>query len=198
MTEPVTDPNPPEWAETVLRLFLKPGDRDSVSGDLLEEYRETVHAGRERVVADRWYVRQVAGFVWRATWVWAAVLAALTLGRSALDWFLPPASFYTRSMVTTYSHMGVFAAVGFRAVWRGQSLSGAAAAALGAQVIAVPMIFAGTVGLIGLWHDPQTLGAIEHSGGIGELFTLPLAVTGPAVLLSILGGGVGLILGRSR
>ena len=198
MTEPITDPNPPEWAETVLRLFLKPEDGDSVSGDLLEEYRETVHAGRDRVAANRWYVRQVSGFVWRATWAWAALLAMLTLGRSALDWFLPPASFYTRSLVTTYTHLAVFVTVGFLAVSRGRSVAGAVAAVLGAQMIAVPMIFAGTVGLIGIWHDPQTLAAIEHSGGIGELFTLPIAVMGPAVLLSILGGGAGLILSRSR
>ena len=198
MTGAIAEANPPTWAEDVLRLLLKPEDRDSVSGDLLEEYRETLHAGRGRVAADRWYVRQVAGFMWRATWRWGALLATLTMARSALDWFLPPASFYTRSLVTTYTHVAVFVSVGFCAVWRGRSLSSAAATGLGAQIMAAPMIFVSTLVLMAVWHDPQTLEAIEQSGGIGELFTLPLAVMGPAVLLSTLGGAFGLTLRRSR
>src|SRR5438552_8249460 len=182
MTEFITDVNPPAWCDFILWLFLKPKDRDSVSGDLLEEYRETVRAGRDRAAADRWYVRQVAGFLWRATWAWAALLAFLTLGRDALDLFVPPASFHTRSVVTTYSHVAVFLALGFHAAWRGRSLAAAAVAALGAQVMATLMIFAWTIVFLGIWHDPQTLSAIEHSGGIAEMFTLPLIVTGPAIL----------------
>src|SRR5688500_10263372 len=37
-----SDARPPRWAEAILRLLLKPEDRESVSGDLLEEYRETI------------------------------------------------------------------------------------------------------------------------------------------------------------
>ena len=33
---------PPRWAESLLRMLLSSADRDSVSGDLLEEYRESV------------------------------------------------------------------------------------------------------------------------------------------------------------
>src|SRR5881227_1307300 len=130
------DPNPPALAEALLRLFLKPEDRDSVSGDLLEEYRETILAGRDRGAADWWYVLQVGGFLWRATWVWAALLAILALGRDALDVFFPPVSFYMRSVVTTYSHIAIFMIVGFHAARSRRSLSAAAAAALGAQALA--------------------------------------------------------------
>ena len=35
---------PPRWAESLLRMLLSPEDRDSVSGDLLEEYRESMRA----------------------------------------------------------------------------------------------------------------------------------------------------------
>jgi hypothetical protein len=35
-----SDANPPSWAEVLVRLFLAPRDRDTVTGDLLEEYRE--------------------------------------------------------------------------------------------------------------------------------------------------------------
>ena len=33
---------PPRWAESLLRMLLPPANRDSVSGDLLEEYRESI------------------------------------------------------------------------------------------------------------------------------------------------------------
>src|SRR5262245_31041614 len=65
------NPTPPLWAEEVLQVILKPGDFTSVSGDLLEEYRDTVHPSRGQSAADAWYVRQVSGFVWRSVRVWA-------------------------------------------------------------------------------------------------------------------------------
>src|SRR5215467_7782266 len=34
--------SPPTWAESLLRLLLTSKDRESVSGDLLEEYRESI------------------------------------------------------------------------------------------------------------------------------------------------------------
>jgi hypothetical protein len=52
--------NPPRWAEAFLRATLKPRDRETVSGDLFEEFREwavpTLGPARARI----WYVRQVA------------------------------------------------------------------------------------------------------------------------------------------
>ena len=51
---------PPRWAESLLRILLPPEDRDSVSGDLLEEYRESIVPALGGK-ADGWYVRQVAG-----------------------------------------------------------------------------------------------------------------------------------------
>ena len=37
---------PPRWAEFALRLHLAPRYRQTVSGDLLEEYRERIHPER--------------------------------------------------------------------------------------------------------------------------------------------------------
>ena len=56
-------PRPPVWAETALRCLLPPRNRDTVSGDLLEEYREVVVPGRGVVRANLWYLRQVVSFV---------------------------------------------------------------------------------------------------------------------------------------
>ena len=56
-------PRPPVWAEAALRCLLPPRNRDRVSGDLLEEYREVVVPGRGVVRANLWYLRQVVSFV---------------------------------------------------------------------------------------------------------------------------------------
>jgi len=87
------DSRPPAWAEASLRLFLAPHDRESVPGDLLEAYRDTVVPSRGPAAADVWCVRQVAGFAVRRLWVWIVLVAAADLGRTALDWFVPTHDF---------------------------------------------------------------------------------------------------------
>lgn len=64
---------PPRRAEAVLRALLAPQDRETVSGDLLEEYRESVHPVYGPRRADLWYVTQVAGFARRANRLWVAL-----------------------------------------------------------------------------------------------------------------------------
>ena len=38
----MTPPMPPRWAETLLHLVLNSRDQATVSGDLLEEFRESI------------------------------------------------------------------------------------------------------------------------------------------------------------
>jgi uncharacterized membrane protein len=54
---------PPRWAERLLRVFLPSRDRDTIAGDLLEEYREVVLPSRGTWRAQLWYVKQVLSFV---------------------------------------------------------------------------------------------------------------------------------------
>lgn len=51
------------WADVVLRLLLSRRNRDTVSGDLLEAYREDILPSRGPFRARLWYWRQVFGFV---------------------------------------------------------------------------------------------------------------------------------------
>src|SRR4029077_13199447 len=62
----MTMADPPKAAERLLRALLPPASVDTMTGDLLEEYRDTrvPAAGRRR--ADFWYARQVAGVFLRA------------------------------------------------------------------------------------------------------------------------------------
>jgi hypothetical protein len=82
---------PPLWAELALRLLLQPEDAEPVSGDLLEEYRDSIYPSRGRRRANLWFVRQVVGFAWRGTAVWG-LLVGLTAPTSFpvfTAWSLP-------------------------------------------------------------------------------------------------------------
>jgi hypothetical protein len=66
---------PPRWAEALLHVLLAADEAETVSGDLIEEYRETVYPSRGRWRADLWFVRQVSSFAWRGNLIWGVLLA---------------------------------------------------------------------------------------------------------------------------
>jgi hypothetical protein len=76
---------PPGWAEGLLRAILRPGDRDAITGDLLEEYREVRRPALGRVRSLAWYLAQVLSVAWPLVWPFAA--AGILLKAAA--WFLP-------------------------------------------------------------------------------------------------------------
>lgn len=191
MSESPDELTPPAWAESLLRLLLRPEDRESVSGDLLEQYRDSVRPTRGAFGADLWYVRQLAGFLWRVSWFWGVLLGAAVVTRTALDWFVPPETFYTRATVTTYTAVTLFLAAGFWTVWRSRSLGAAMLAGIGAGVISAAITIVSTVVMISIWHDPQTRWAIAHSGGLEEEFTLPMMVIVVGAVIATVGGVVG-------
>ena len=182
---------PPVWAETVLRVVLRPGDFDSVSGDLLEEYRLSIRPSRGQRRADFWYVRQVLGFVSPGARAGGALFGAAFVARDALDWFAPPSDFHARANVSTELGVGILLATGFWAAWRSRSFVGGTIAGVAAAVIGAGVSLVGDTALLAIWHDPQTMAAIRGSGGLGEVFTLPLMMVLPGLLLGTVGGLVG-------
>jgi hypothetical protein len=66
-----------KWADFVLRLLIRRRDRDTISGDLLEEYREHVRPTRGPWAARVWYVRQMLSFLSPLGW---GVLIGVALG----------------------------------------------------------------------------------------------------------------------
>lgn len=182
---------PPRWAEAVLRLMLRPGDRESVSGDLLEEYRESVRPRRGRWRADAWYLTQVVGFAWRSTGVWGVLFAAAFIGRTALDWLVPTDDFETRGTVTTLLAIAIYAGAGLWAAWRVGSVRAGALAGVLTGAIASAFSAAGALALLAIWHDPQTMAAIQGSGGLGEVFVLPTMMVVPGTICATAGALVG-------
>ena len=190
----MTNATPPRIAEAALRLILPPHDRDTVSGDLLEEYRESVYPQRGRVRADAWFVSQVIGFLCRDNRLWAALLGASLIARTALDWLVPTVDFQTRSTVSTVLAIGVLSFSGFSAAWRSGSPWTGVLAGITSAVIAAAISIAGASWLLIVYHDPATLVAIRGSGGLQETFTLPLLLVVPGACLGALGGTVSWVL----
>ena len=182
---------PPDWAETLLRVVLKPHDFDNVSGDLLEEYRESILPARGRRRADMWYVTQVLGFVSPGARAGGVLFGAAFVARTALDWLAPPADFHTRANVSTEVGVGILLATGFWAAWRSSSFVGGTIAGVSAAVIGAGLSLAGAAALLAVRHDPQTMAAIRGSGGLGEVFTMPVMMVLPGLLLGTVGGLAG-------
>ncbi len=54
---------PPRWLELILLRVLPERDRQTVSGDLLEEFQEQLRVRGSRLRAIIWYTRQIVSFV---------------------------------------------------------------------------------------------------------------------------------------
>jgi CHASE2 domain-containing sensor protein len=123
--------------------------------------------------------------------VWAVVFAAAFLARTAMDWLMPTADFQTRSAVSTLIGAGIFLVTGFWAGSRSGSSIAGAVAALAIAVIALPIQLLGAAMLLAGWHDPLVITAIRSSGGLGEVFSLPLMTIIPGLVFGMIGGMLG-------
>jgi len=183
---------PPAWAEATLRLLLRPRDRESVTGDLLEEYRESIVAALG-CGAERWYVTQVAGFLWRASWRWGALIGATLIVRYLFDTLLPPTDYVLRSTIMSWTIMAVAAMAGFWNAWRTGHLRSGLLVASAAGAIGGAISSGGSAVLLAIWHDPATIQAWRQSGGFDEAFVgVPLIM----ILVGATSGMAGALLGK--
>jgi hypothetical protein len=133
-------PHPPEVAELILRALLPLDMRETVSGDLLEEYRESRVPAVGEFRADLWYWRQVGGMWLRAYW-WLVVSVVLLLvvsdmfntfrapsGASYLDGLPRLVDAVISPLVGVVGLLGLATAYGS---WRTQRWQGGFVAALG-------------------------------------------------------------------
>ena len=185
---------PPSWAEEVLRILLPPRDRDSVRGDLIEEYRERIEASREKAAADLWYLRQVADFAYRSVGFWAFAFAVLFVGRGVVDGLVTTDDFTVRAGISTVLTATAWVCCGATVAWRtGLIRSGALAGIVAATVAplmtgSLNVLFYSSVMLTG---SDQIFVNVARAGGIGEAFTLPFFIMGPGMVLAAIGGVLG-------
>jgi hypothetical protein len=182
---------PPRWAEALLHVLLTPENRESVTGDLLEEYRETIVPTRGSA-ADRWYIRQVASFALRPSWIWGGILGAALVIRYMLDTRVPPTDYFLRATILTYTIMAASLLTGFSAAWRARSLRAGVLISFSAATIGALISIAGTGVMLAIWHDPSTLDAWQRSGGLDEAFVdVPLKLIAIGVTLGFAGAVFG-------
>jgi hypothetical protein len=194
---------PPQWAEAVLRLLLRPDDAETVAGDLIEEYRETVHPARGRRRADLWYVGQVIGFMLRTgVVIFGIVLAACGIGRMLLDTFAPPAdySWKARSAFTTWSSITIYLVSAGWAAWRTGRAGSGPLVALVTHVIGwtLAVAFDAVLFVSVIRYNPRMLDLFEITGGWGEEWGVPLMLLPVVLVLGMLGGLAGKSLGTGR
>jgi hypothetical protein len=116
--------------------------RDSVLGDLLEEYRET-QPQRGVAAANRWYIRQALGFLWSAAAVPGALVGTVLTVRMLMDVAAPTPDTADRAWVTTVTMMMLFTLTGFRIGLSTRRVAGAMVTALAATVIGTIAAYAG-------------------------------------------------------
>jgi hypothetical protein len=77
------------WGDVALRVVVRRRDRETISGDLLEQYREEIQPTRSALAARVWYARQVLSFIHPVAWglligIAAGVLQLLNTARYPL------------------------------------------------------------------------------------------------------------------
>lgn len=194
--------NPPIWAETALRLFLRPEVFLTVSGDLLEQYRDSILPVRGLARADRWYLKQVLGFIVRGMLPWAVLFAGVFVARFTIDALYPTTDFHLRSALSTYIAAALLAAAGFRTALRSGSLFAGLAAGLAMAAAASLLSVGGVATVLAFRHDADAMRAIAASGGLEEVFIMPFIVIVPAIVIAgvsgMAGAGVRHSLNRSQ
>ncbi len=78
------EPGPSRRAEALLRSLLRPADRESISGDLLEEYRAVRRPTLGVRRAHIWYFRHVVSVLWHLIRPCALALVGVNLLRVLL------------------------------------------------------------------------------------------------------------------
>ncbi len=134
---------PPRWADATLRCLVKPGDRDAISGDLLEEYRAVRRPALGPVGADVWYIAQVGSILWQLIGVGASIVAAQSV-MLALTVFRPGHHAPPSPDAVSVMRSMPWLALSVRAVWFGSVLPAPGLSALDALIYAGVACYAAT------------------------------------------------------
>lgn len=197
---------PPHWAESWLRLLLPARDREAVSGDLLEEYRDTVRPARGGLRADAWYIAQVCGFAWRSSRGVAALLLLLFFSGPLVFNLIAPAVFRPGAnwdgmvwlvplAVLVPPSVGLLGA-GAWASWRASSFWAGAAVGFFASLVVTKVLLGGfLVGLL-LWQ-PQLLKIGMSWESLRDLTLILVSTTSAGTAIATLGGLAGTLARRS-
>ncbi len=179
----MTPGGPPRWLEWLLLRFLPSRDRETISGDLLEEYREEQLPRAGPVRANLWYLRQSMSFA--SAWMNGGrhVKQMLVL----VSGFIVLAGIWLAVMENILKHSGYSVRAAISLAIAAQGMATLLCIVLGGRALfrSVAAIWAIGTGLLGLWAIGRILSA-QHFEGYVLLIGLGMVVQGflaPVVLL---------------
>jgi hypothetical protein len=180
---------PPRWAEAILRLLLRPEDRESVTGDLLEEYRQSAVPERGKG-ADAWYLRQVGWFLLRACWLPGLLIGAALVVRYLFDAIVPTRDYVQRSTYMSWAIITVSLLGAFRTSLRTRSIRA------GLLTSIVSGALGGIISVVGgaamVAFRPAILVEWRNTGGADEVFlVVPLIMVWVGVATGTMGALAG-------
>jgi hypothetical protein len=191
MTTDRSHSRPPRWAESLLRGILAERDRETVTGDLLEEYREAI-VPEYGAAAHRWYILQVAGYLARRSASWGIVIGSTLVVRYVFDTLVPVADYRLRAQTLSYTIIAVSALVGLATAWRARSFSVGVLTSFSASAIGALLSIVGGAMILAIWHDQAALDATRASGGLTEIFIdVPLKLIAIGTVIGTTGALVG-------
>ena len=131
----MTMPNPPVLPQALLHLLLPVERRESVVGDLLEEYRDSRVPSMGLFRANLWYWKQVFGFWLRDYWAFVVPVFGLFAFRDVLSVFRSPSGqpYFNVEFLFALVTMSplVFLLTGAYGSWRTRRWAGGIVATLG-------------------------------------------------------------------
>jgi hypothetical protein len=175
---------PPPWAEAMLRIFLRPSDRESTSGDLLEEYRAARYPALGALRADAWYIKQVLSVLLRLIWPCVASAAALALLPLAFQIPWSPAA----APAISAFHCAIYLWAGYHGSHRTRLIK------TGILTAAITSFFA--IGFILAFAAIQTPGLLLAPFSKPFIFVILFVLLLIALGCGILIGAIGAIFGR--
>jgi hypothetical protein len=167
---------PPRWVDAILRSLLRPADRESTSGDLLEEYRAARSPVLGALRANLWYTGQVLSLLWRLIRPAALVLAVQGV-------FLALTVFRPGHHAPHQAPAPMWVVLPFRVVWYG-SIVGTPGVSLLDATIYFLVAYRG-VKRTGLIKTGALVATASSFVGLGVLFSAAAVVT-PGLAVALL------------
>jgi hypothetical protein len=175
--------------DAILRMTLRPADRESVPGDLLEEYRAARRPTYGALRADAWYVWQVTTILWQLIRPFALGLATLTILVAMLNGLAPWYGSPVPAPAISVVHALIYIAAGYHASRRTRLIASGILAAGSVSVIGFKAFIAAAVITM-----PRLIGAAFTEPFILVIFSVMLSI---ALLVAVVCGAVGGAIGRA-
>lgn len=135
--------------------------------------------------------RRVIARPYRVTW--GIALATIFVSRTAFDWFAAVrilTDFAPRAEVTTFTLTATLLVIGASSALRSESIrAGIVATASAIVVSAIFCPIATTVMYVG-WQSPALTNAISASGGLSEVYLLPIMLIVPGTIVGAIGASI--------